>query len=218
MMQDRRARRQLGRVFRLAWKERTWILWGTVALALSSGTTLAFPKLIGDMVDGALASGDTGAVDQLALLTAVVFAMMGVATGFRAYIFTVTGERVVTRLRQQVYAHVMTQDIAFFDKRRTGELLSRLASDTAVIQNTVSVNVSMLLRNLVGMVGGIVLLMMSSPLLTALMLTVVPFVSIGAVVFGRVIRRVSRDGRGALARAAEVAEERGSAGRCLGEN
>lgn len=215
LLLDRRARRQLGRVFRLAWTERTWILWGTVALALSSGTTLAFPRLIGDMVDGALASGDTGAVDQLALLTAAVFAMMGVATGFRSYIFTVTGERVVTRLRQQVYAHVMTQDIAFFDKRRTGELLSRLASDTAVIQNTVSVNVSMLLRNLVGMVGGIVLLMMSSPLLTGLMLTVVPFVSIGAVVFGRVIRRISRDVQDALARAAEIAEETISAVRTV---
>ena len=204
---DRRSRAMMARVLRLSWAERRSLSWGMVFLAIGSGATLAFPQLIGDMIEQALESGQASAIDRLALGMVGVFALMGVATGMRAYLFTVVGERVVTRLRQQVYRHVMGLDIAFFDGRRTGELLSRLASDTSVLQNTVSVNISMFLRNLVGAVGGITLLLWSSPSLAFLMLSVVPVVSIGAVAFGRVIRRISRDVQDALARAGEVAEE-----------
>jgi ABC transporter fused permease/ATP-binding protein len=195
------------RVLSLAAAEWRAISLGTVFLFLGSFATLAFPRVMGGLVDEALQTGTNQDVDRLAILIIFVFAVQGVATGLRAWIFTLIGERVVTRLRSDVYRHLMRQEIAFFDSRRTGELLNRLSSDTSVLQNSVSVNISMFLRNLVGVVGGIVLLMLSSPLLTALMLSVVPAVALGAVWFGRVVRRLSREVQDALARAGEVAEE-----------
>jgi len=195
------------RMLSLAAVEWRAILLGTVFLFLGSGASLAFPRVVGSLVDEALQTSTNRDVDRLALLMVVVFAVQGVAIGIRAWIFTLVGERVVTRLRSNVYRHLMSQEIAFFDSRRTGELLNRLSSDTSVLQNSVSVNISMFLRNLVGVVGGIVLLLLSSPMLTALMLSVVPAVALGAVWFGRVVRRLSREVQDALARAGEVAEE-----------
>lgn len=195
------------RMLSLAAAEWRAISLGTVFLFLGSFATLAFPRVMGGLVDEALQTGTNRDLDRLAILMIVVFAVQGVATGLRAWVFTLVGERVVTRLRSDVYRHLMNQEIAFFDSRRTGELLNRLSSDTSVLQNSVSVNISMFLRNLVGVVGGIVLLLLSSPLLTALMLSVVPAVALGAVWFGRVVRRLSREVQDALARAGEVAEE-----------
>jgi ABC transporter fused permease/ATP-binding protein len=202
-MKDSNVRRLLS----LAAGEWRAISLGTVFLFLGSFATLAFPRVMGGLVDEALQTGTNRDLDRLAILMIVVFAVQGVATGLRAWVFTLVGERVVTRLRSDVYRHLMNQEIAFFDSRRTGELLNRLSSDTSVLQNSVSVNISMFLRNLVGVLGGIVLLLLSSPLLTALMLSVVPAVALGAVWFGRVVRRLSREVQDALARAGEVAEE-----------
>ena len=72
----------------------------------------------------------------------------------RSALFTIAGERVVARLREDLFARLIDQEIAFFDARKTGELTNRLASDTTVLQNTVSVNISMGLRNVASVVGG----------------------------------------------------------------
>jgi ATP-binding cassette subfamily B protein len=101
----------------------------------------------------------------------------------------------------------MAQDIAFFDERRTGELTSRLASDTTVLQSAVSTNISMSLRFVASIVGGLALLVVTSPRLTLVMLLVVPPVALGAFAYGRRVRMLSRDVQDALARSSEVAEE-----------
>jgi ABC-type multidrug transport system fused ATPase/permease subunit len=101
----------------------------------------------------------------------------------------------------------MAQDIAFFDETRTGELTNRLASDTTVLQNTVSTNISMALRFMATVIGGIGCLIYTSPWLTLLMISVVPPVALGAVAYGRRVRKLSREVQDALARGSEVAEE-----------
>jgi ATP-binding cassette subfamily B protein len=101
----------------------------------------------------------------------------------------------------------LQQDIAFFDATRTGELTSRLASDTSVLQNTVSVNLSMALRYIVGAIGGVALLLWTSPTLTGVALLVVPVVAAGAALLGRRIQKLSAEVQDALARSNEVAEE-----------
>jgi ATP-binding cassette subfamily B protein len=119
----------------------------------------------------------------------------------------VAGERIVTRLRESVFAAVVEQEIGFFDQRKTGELTSRLTSDATVVQNTVSVNLSMGLRSSVLLIGGLALLVASSPRLTLLMLALVPPVAVGAVVVGRKMSKIARKAQDALARANEAAEE-----------
>ena len=180
---------------------------GTFFLLIGGAAGLAWPQAIKRMMDGAFGGGGVEAIDDAALILLILFAIQGVAIGLRAYLFTVAGERIVTDLRRQLFSRLLNQEVGFFDVTRTGELLSRLAADTGTLQNTVSVNVSMALRNVVQAAGALVLLIYTSPILTALMLLVVPPVAVGAVVYGRRIRRLSGQVQDALAAASHVAEE-----------
>ena len=185
----------LRRLLGLAKTEWRNIALGCVCLAIGSATTLAFPQALRFILDEALGRRDPSVVDKAALAMVVVLAIQAAAGSMRYVLFTVAGERIVTRLREDVYRAILRQEIAFFDARTTGELTSRLASDTTVLQNTVSVNVSMALRNAVTVIGGIGALVWTSPKLTAVMLLVVPPVAVG--------RRALRSSRShALARGA----------------
>jgi len=202
-----RARALLGRMLLLARSEWKSLALGLVCLVVASAASLIFPQAIRSLVDGAIASGARAAIDRSALFLFVVGLISGIAGATRYVLFTVSGERVVARLRRDVYARLLDQEIAFFDNHRVGDLSSRLASDTTILQNAVSVNLSMLLRNGVAVVGGVAMLLFRSWRLTLLMLAVVPAVALGAVIYGRRVRRISRDVQEALGSAASVGEE-----------
>ena len=195
-------------LLRLARPEALLLTIGTVALLLGSAATLVAPQglrlLIDALVDGA--AGRARLDHTLGWLLGV-FAAIGVLGFARASLFTLAGERVVARLRRRLFARVIEQEIAFFDAQRTGDLVSRLSADTGVLQNAVTVNVSMALRFVVQSIGAVAVLTWTSPRLTLAMLAVVPFVAAGAVVFARAVRRSSRAAQDALATASSVAEE-----------
>ncbi len=195
------------RLLSLAATEKRNLILGTICLALASGMSLVYPQAIRVIIDGALESKDRAAIDRTALWMVAVFAVQGVAMALRYVLFTISGERIVARLREQLYRSLVSPEIGFFDERRTGELVSRLASDTTVLQNTVSANVSMVLRNLAAAVGGIALLLWTSPTLTLLMLAVVPPVAAAAVLYGKRVRTLSKSLQDSLAASSEVAEE-----------
>jgi ABC transporter fused permease/ATP-binding protein len=180
---------------------------GTVFLIVGSAASLAFPQGVRKVVDEALAGASPDALNRAAILMAVVSMVFGLSIALRYVLFTVAGERVVVDLRAKLYRAILDQEVAFFDARRTGELTSRLASDTSVLQNAVSVNLSMALRSMAQAAGAIVLLVWTSPILAGLMLAVVPAVAIGAVIYGKRVRRLARDVQDALASAGEIAEE-----------
>jgi ATP-binding cassette subfamily B protein len=180
---------------------------GIVFLAIGSAAGLAYPQGMRILVDEALAARSVEVIDRTALLMTAVLAIQAVATALRYVLFTTAGERIVARIKKDLYASLLRQEIAFFDERRTGELQSRLASDTTVLQNALSVNVSMMLRNAVTIVGGLGLLFYTSPSLTALMMLVVPPIAFGAVFYGRRLRALSREVQDAVAKSADVAEE-----------
>ncbi|RKH46721.1 ATP-binding cassette domain-containing protein [Corallococcus sp. AB049A] len=195
------------RLLALARPELGTLLVATVFLFISSGASLVYPQGVRILIDEALNAKNRGLIDKAALVMLAVFLVQGVATSLRFYLFTNAGERVVMRLRQDFFRRLMDQEVAFFDTHRTGELTSRLASDTTVLQNTVSANISQGLRNAVQALGGIVLLFYTSPSLTFLMLAIVPVVAVGGMVYGRRVRGLSRNVQDALAKASEVAEE-----------
>ncbi len=180
---------------------------GTACLALASGGSLVYPQAIRIFMDEIAHGGGRELIDRAATWTALVFVVQGVATGFRYYLFTLAGERIVTRLRGQLYRSIIAQEIAFFDGRRTGELMSRLAADTQTLQSALSINVSMVLRSAAGAVGGLALLLYTSARLTLIMLVIVPPIAVSAVVVGRWVRRYARRVSDALAEATHVAEE-----------
>lgn len=197
----------LRRIVALSKPEWRRIAGATVALAVAAGMNLAFPAVFRQIVDDALHQADLARIDRVAGALVVVFAIGAIASAARYYLFATAGERIVTRLRERLYRSLVQQEIGFFDGERTGELLNRLASDTSILQSAVSANVSMLLRHSVMVFGGVTMLFVTSPILTALMLGVVPPVAIGAVFYGRRVRKLAREVQDALAKASEVAEE-----------
>jgi ABC transporter fused permease/ATP-binding protein len=194
------------RLWALGREERGLITVGTVFLLLGSVSGLAYPQAFRILVDD-LGLADRAVLTRDVLAMVAVVAVQSVSIGLRMHLFTVAGERIVARLRTLLYERVLQQEVAFFDARRTGELVSRLASDTTVLQTTVTVNASMALRNLVLIAGGLALMYLTSPSLSVLMLALVPPIAIGAVLVGRRIERISREAQDALAAAGAVAEE-----------
>jgi ATP-binding cassette subfamily B protein len=208
-------RTALWRLLRLARPELPSLAVGTFFLLIGSAASLVYPQAMRLVIDGALGRGGPsllgpigpGLVDRAAVAMGAIALVQGLAMGIRYVLFSVSGERVVARLRQDFYRAILDQEIAFFDERRTGELTSRLSSDTSVVQGAVSSYVAMGLRHLAAVVGGVGFLFYTSPLLTVLMLAVVPPVAVGAVLYGRRVRKLSREVHDALAAAGEVAEE-----------
>jgi ATP-binding cassette subfamily B protein len=180
---------------------------GLVFLALGSAMSLLYPQGIRLIIDGVLGSARRDMVDKAALFMVAVAFVQAVAISLRFSLISVSGERAVTRIREQLFARILDQEIGFFDERRTGELTNRLSSDTSVLQSAVSANISIGLRSLAQVVGALAFLFWTSPVLTLLMLAVVPPVAIGGMVYGRRVRKLSRDVQDALASASEVAEE-----------
>jgi ATP-binding cassette subfamily B protein len=189
-----------------------------IALALlfllaAAGATLALPYAVKLLVDGGLAlpgyaSGPRldAIRDQFVLLFAVTVAL-GVFTAARFFMVTWIGERVTADLRRAVYAHVLQQSPQFFETLKTGEVLSRLTTDTTVIQNAVGSSISMGLRNSVLFVGGLAMLIATNP---RLMLTVVGVIGIvvgAAKLIGRRVRRLSRASQDRIADTSGIAGE-----------
>ncbi|MDI3286411.1 ABC transporter transmembrane domain-containing protein [Polyangium sp. 15x6] len=198
----------LGRLLGLARPEITRLAAGTVFLVIGTLMGLLVPQAFRVILDRAVSKADGfWTIDRAALALVVLAAVQAVSTALRFVCFTSAGERVVTRLRRDLFEQLLAQEIAFFDERKTGELTSRLAADTTLVQNAVSVNISMGLRFAAQVLGGVGFLVYTSPILTAVMLGVVPPVALGAVAYGRRVRKLSREAQDALARANEVAEE-----------
>ncbi|KAK7860710.1 abc transporter b family member 27, partial [Quercus suber] len=128
-------------------------------------------------------------------------------TALRAWLFASASERVVARLRKDLFSHLINQEIAFFDVTRTGELLSRLSEDTQIIKNAATTNLSEALRNLTTAFIGIGFMFSSSWKLTMLALAVVPIISVAVRKFGRYLRELSHSTQAAAAVSASIAEE-----------
>jgi ABC transporter fused permease/ATP-binding protein len=198
----------LWRMLGLARPERVNLILGVLFLAVGSAMGLLFPQAIRIIVDEALGAGRSSfTINEAIAALVVIFLIQAIATGLRYVLFSVVGEHVVARLRVALYQSLMRQEIAFFDEHRTGELTNRLASDTTVLQDTVSEDIAMGLRFFASVAGGLFFLVYTSPELTLVMLSVVPPVVLGAVAYGRRVRKLSRDVQDALARGSEVAEE-----------
>lgn len=197
----------LKRLISLARPEARSLIIGTLALTIGSAMTLLYPMVIQQLIDGIQGGGGKELVTRGALMLVGLFSAGALFGAIRAWLFTVSGERIVASLRTSLYRSIISQEVAFFDERRTGELTNRLASDTTVLQNTVTVNVSMLLRFTIMAIGAIGFLFYTSWKLTLLTLTVVPVVAISAGFFGRKMRAISRNFQDALAESTVVAEE-----------
>jgi ATP-binding cassette subfamily B protein len=188
---------------------------GTVLLVAGAGLSLVYPQGIRLIVDGAIEGQDPRAVTRIAIFLGVLAVVQGFAVAGRHLLFSLAGERGVRRVRERLYRSLLSQEIAFFDASRTGELVSRLGTDCAAIQSLVSAHVSMAFRHLITALGALGFLFFTSGRLTLVMLAVVPAVAIGGVAYGRKVRALARQYQDALADASHVAEESLSAVRTV---
>ena len=195
------------RLYGLALTEKKPLLWGVLFLIISSGSTLLFPQLTRGLIDYVLTPKKYNLLLPVVAAIFAATALMGLAGSLRYYFFTLSGERMVVHLRKLLYQKILAQDISFFDANRTGDLMSRLSSDCTTLQNTVSVNVSMALRNSAQVIGGFAFMFYTSWRLSSLMLLMIPPIALSTLFFGKKIRALSHDFQAALASASIVADE-----------
>lgn len=180
---------------------------GLFFLVISSGAGLVYPQVVRWMVDQVLQPKKAELLGPMVLALFAAFTVQSLAGSVRYYLFTMAGERIVIGLRKKLYERILSQEVTFFDFNRTGELMSRLSSDCATLQNTVSVNVSMTLRSLGQVLGGLGFMFYTSWKLSAIMLILIPPTAGAAALFGKRIRKSAKDFQEALAEASIVAEE-----------
>jgi ABC transporter fused permease/ATP-binding protein len=183
------------------------LLVATLCLALGSGITLLYPQAARIVVDDVLGEAATIDLTTVALGLLALFFVQSVLVSVRYYLFTVVGDRIVADLRKTLFDSLVGREMSFFDQSKTGELTSRLASDTQVLQSAVTTNLSMALRYSVQVIGGIIVLMLTSLKLSLVLLVLLPIVFGIAIVYGRRVRRLSRDVQDAIAESTSVAEE-----------
>jgi ATP-binding cassette subfamily B protein len=178
-----------------------------VALTISAVATLAVPFALRRMIDFGFSNNSGGAVDAYFLAMGAVVIVIALAAATRYYLVTTLGERVVADLRRDVFAHLTALDAAFYDRARTGELISRLTADTTQIKAAFGASASIALRNLFMFVGATALMVYTSPKLSALVLVAIPVIAAPLIASGRIVRRRSRHAQDTLADATAFASE-----------
>ncbi len=178
-----------------------------VALLFAAATVLAMGAGLRLLIDEGFAAGNPLLLDRAVVVLVAVVVLLAGASYARFYLISWVGERVVADLRVAVFNHVIGLNLGFFETRSTGEILSRISTDTTLVQTVVGSSVSIALRNLLLFFGGMVMLLITSPKLTGLVLLVIPFVVIPIIVLGRKVRILSRNSQDRVADLGSHVEE-----------
>ncbi|HQV47745.1 MAG TPA: ABC transporter transmembrane domain-containing protein [Dokdonella sp.] len=188
-------------------EQRLLIIGWLFFLTISSAATLTLPAAARFMIDRGFGQTDPQLLNAGFMGLFVVAMVMAAAGALRYFCITLLGERVAAKLRTRLYAHLLTLDQAFFERTRSGELVSRLAADTELVQTVVGSTLSLSLRSLLMLVGSTVMLIVTSPRLAGLTALVIPAVILPIVVLGRRVEKLSRESQDRIADASAVASE-----------
>ena len=178
-----------------------------VCLVIAASVGLAFPLVVRHLLDAAFQQRDRALLDHIAFAMILLFALQGAMNFVQVYLLTSTSERVIAKLREDVFAHLVRLSPGFFADQRTGELTSRLSADLAVLQTLLATWISESSRQVLFLVGGVVLLTFTHPQLTTTTLGVVPIVVGLAFFFGRRLRRASTGLQDKVAQSLGMANE-----------
>ena len=180
---------------------------GMFFLLGSSLASLAFPKLLGELVNSGNNEATAYSLNTIALFLGVVLLVQSVFSYFRIVLFVNVTEKTLAFLRQDTYNHLIKLPLKFFDQRRVGELNSRISADIILLQETLTTTLAEFIRQIIIIIGGIALLAVTSLQLTLFMLAVLPGVMILARIFGRFIRKFSKQVQGQVAESNTIVEE-----------
>ncbi|MDM7932804.1 ABC transporter transmembrane domain-containing protein [Tabrizicola sp.] len=209
MAEERPKSKQVGALRGLAPFMRPYIglvILALMALVLTASVSLILPLAVRRVVDG-FNTGDAALLDQYFAAALIIAALLALGTGLRYYLVTRLGERVVADIRRALFDRVLGMSPAFFERIMTGEVLSRITTDTTLILSVIGSSVSIALRNLLMLVGGLILLFLTSTKLTGLVLLIVPAIVVPIIVLGRRLRRLSRENQDWIASSSGSASE-----------
>ncbi|XP_029644906.1 ATP-binding cassette sub-family B member 10, mitochondrial [Octopus sinensis] len=205
-------RSDLKRLLGLA-KGEKWKIFGAITFLLVSSTvTMAVPFCIGkvvDIINSAYKDGNVmSKLNVMCQSLMVIFLIGGLANCGRVYLIQISGQNIVQRLREKLYSSLLRQEIGFFDNTKSGELVNRLANDTALIGQSLTGNISDGLRSIGQAVGGLAMMVYVSPQLSLASMLVVPPIAMVAIVYGRYVKKITTDVQTSLANSSNVANER----------
>lgn len=185
------------------------LLLGILCLVLSSVTLLSFPYFAGKLLD--IASGKGGfilsSINQIAIALVGILIVQGVFSFIRVYTFAIVSEKTLADIRLSVYEKMLWLPLSFYDKRRVGELISRITSDVGVLQDTFTITLAELLRQVLVLIAGTIVIFVLTPKLTLFMLLTFPVLVLAALFFGRFIRKLSKKTQDQLASTNVIVEE-----------
>jgi ATP-binding cassette subfamily B protein len=190
--------RVLRRLFGFVVPYKGRVILAVLALIVAASTVLVFGTGLRWLIDRGFAAGDIGLLDRALIGLLGIITLMALATFSRAYFVAWLGERVTADLRRAVFDNLIRLSPGFFETARTGEILSRLSTDTTLVQTVIGSSASMALRNVLLLIGGTIMMAVTSPKLTGLVLVVVPLVVAPIVLFGRRVRALSRESQDRL--------------------
>ena len=201
---DIRLLRRLGKFLR---PYRAQVSAALLALTIAAITVLAVGEGIRRLVDDGFSAGNATLLDDALLVLLVFIIFLAGATYSRFYLVSWIGERVVADIRKAVFDHVINLNPGFYETTRVGEVMSRLTTDTTLLQTVVGTSASMALRNILLFFGGSIMLVVTSPKLSGLAILVVPFVLVPIIIFGRQVRRLSRTSQDRIADVGSYVDE-----------
>ena len=193
-------------IFKYAGNHKWKFYVGLVFLLLTGGTALAFPKLMGMLID-CVKNKDNAQANFIAGGLVVILFLQSIFSFFRLSLFVNFTENTLANLRLALYSNLVKLPMTFFSQKRVGELNSRISSDITQIQDTLTSTIAEFLRQFILIIGGVALLANESFKLTLLMLSVVPLVAVAAVIFGRFIRKYSKKVQDQVAESQVIVEE-----------
>jgi ATP-binding cassette, subfamily B, bacterial len=176
---------------------RSILIFWLIALGISSAATLFFPVAVRNMIDHGFAKG--GSIDRWFGLLLMVAVVLALATAARFYFVSLLGERVIADLRQKLYRHLLALDQSFFERTRSGELLSRLSADTELLRSMVGSSMSIALRSGITVIGSATMLAYTSPKMAMYVLLGIPLAVLPMALSGRKVRGASKDSQDRVA-------------------
>ncbi|HEY5679603.1 MAG TPA: ABC transporter transmembrane domain-containing protein [Pseudomonadales bacterium] len=207
---DRQASRELTRLLPALGFLRPYVrqvVFASIALVVTAGVTLSIGQGMRLVIDEGLGSGSAAVLVQSISIFAVLMVVLTAGTFLRFYFVSWVGERVSADIRQAVFAHLIRLHPGFFETNLPTEIQSRITTDTTVLQTVIGSSVSIALRNVLMFVGGLVLLFVTNPKLSLIVVASVPFVVAPVILFGRRVRALSRDSQDTLAEVGSFAGE-----------
>ena len=178
-----------------------------IGLVIGSGLSLLVPLVVAGLVTSVVAGGDGAALDRLIAGLVVLFLAQSLGGFVQSYLLGVIGEKVVARMRGQLFERLVTLSLDFHSRSRVGELVSRLSSDVTLIRTMLTQTTTSLLSSVIGLVGSVIILFTLSPTLLLVALLLAPALIAVAIIFGRPLQRVSTEVQDAIAHSTVTAEE-----------